>query len=926
MNEQAASFNRARSVFEELVEAPQLERQARLEALGEEEPELASQVLALLAADRSAGGDGDGPLDQPVGRFAGTLVEDWLAHEQMPTRVGPYRVVSLLGRGGMGEVFLAERADGQFEQEVALKLMRRGLDSAEIVRRFYRERQILARLEHPNIARLLDGGLADDGRPYFALERVAGESILVYAAEHQLDVEARLRLLVTACRAVDAAHRQLIVHRDLKPAHILVTVDGTVKLLDFGIAKLLEEELGPEGATALDHRALTPSYAAPEQILGEPVATTTDVYALGVVLYELLTGQMPHRREARTLSELVSKVQVETAERASAALRRQAAKGDVEAKLRARRLSGDLDTILSQALKRDPEYRYPSAGALADDLERHLAGRPVKAQPDSWRYRASKFIGRHRWAMAAGLAATLALCAALVWALVEGRRASASARLAETQAAAARAQAERTERVKEFLLAVFREANPMQRQREQPMTAREVLERGIDKARSELASEPALQAEVLGDLASTLSGLDTSDRGPVLLEEAVELARRGTGPDSLLVAKLHLSLASSLVGRQSFARAEELTRGALSRLDPSLGAGSREAARAKALLVLICGLQGRMEEALPLAREAVALFDQQYGPDHPDSALQRISLAEVLRSLGQLDEAEENLRWVLPRLAAAHGPGHLRVALARLNLASLITQQGKLRQAEPLLDEARGQLERAAGERDGAHLNALLQLGRVQLQLGKVESAETAFSRVLALRQAMGHVGAAAAQSNLGWMWIARGRLDRAAAAFESARTLLANAGQRESSGFELATLGLGYTALLSDQAERAAGLIRPAADRLEQLAGPEGDEMLQTLRFRGELDRHVGRIASASEQHRRALALGERRLRGDHPTLAELALQLAADLVASGDPATRPEAEALLARSRASFATLDPAHPRLSLLAATEKALRRLP
>jgi murein DD-endopeptidase MepM/ murein hydrolase activator NlpD len=414
----------------------------------------------------------------------------------------------------MGEVFLAERADGAFEQRVALKLVKRGMDSEEIVRRFERERQILARLEHPGIARLLDGGTAPDGRPYFVLELVAGEPILAYCRRVKASFEERLRLVIDACEAVDAAHRSLVVHRDLKPSNLLVSAEGQVKLLDFGIAKLLAE--APEEiATQQMRMLLTPAYAAPEQILGEPVTTATDVYALGVILYELLTGRSPHPR-GRTPAAVASDAGGETVERPSAVLREADPEsggegaGIPDRRRFARRAQGDLDTVVLAALHRDPRRRYGSAAELGTDLRRFLEGKPIRARADSALYRGRKFLLRHKLASAALLAAVLSLVLGI----------GVSAR----QARIATAQAQRAERVKGLLLSIFREANPESGQGPE-LTAREILADGARRVETKLALEPEVQAELFDAIAQ----IDQSLGGRASPERVCHQGRRSPG-------------------------------------------------------------------------------------------------------------------------------------------------------------------------------------------------------------------------------------------------------------------------------------------------------------------------------------------------------------------------------------------------------------
>src|SRR6185503_18396474 len=316
--------------------------------------------------------------------------------------IGPYRLGTELGRGGMGTVFLAERADGQFDQRVALKLVKRGMDSAEILDRFRAERQILARLQHANVARLLDGGVTPDGQPYFAMEHVEGEPLTTYCQRVSLSTALRLRLFLQVCEAVEYAHRNLVVHRDLKPSNILVTPDGQVKLLDFGIAKVLDPGSTDPAVTRREERVLTPRYAAPEQLLGQPVTTVTDVYSLGVVLYEMLAGRHPYDAGGSAPAANEAGVPV-------------AVPGTLGA--------AELASVARMAMRPEPDRRYPSVRALADDVRRHLEGRPVSAKPDRFAYRAAKFVRRHRVAVASALVVALSLMAGVAGTLWQARKA-----------------------------------------------------------------------------------------------------------------------------------------------------------------------------------------------------------------------------------------------------------------------------------------------------------------------------------------------------------------------------------------------------------------------------------------------------------------------------------------------------------------------
>lgn len=360
-------------------------------------------------------------------------------------QIGPWQLVRPLGRGGMGTVWLAQRADGHFQRVVALKLISAGLESEAIESRFLRERQILASLNHPNIAKLLDGGMAPDGRPYFVLEYVDGLPITQHCDQRRLGVVDRLRLFLQVCRAVAHAHQRLVVHRDLKPSNILVTGERMVQLLDFGIAKLLHPDVrGMAELTRPEDQAMTPRYAAPEQIRNETITTATDIYALGVLLFELLTGELPygmsdqagHALERAILEQEPRRPCATLSDPANLRVAAHASERGAELGELSRQLEGDLETVVLKALKKQPADRYPSVEALAKDLEAYLDGKPVSAQPDSWRYRLGKFVGRHRAAVALGSLAVLGLLIAVLASLAEAERARLALRQSEAVNAA----------------------------------------------------------------------------------------------------------------------------------------------------------------------------------------------------------------------------------------------------------------------------------------------------------------------------------------------------------------------------------------------------------------------------------------------------------------------------------------------------------
>lgn len=401
---------RTKEVFQEAQELPPAEQGAFLERVCAGDAELREEVRSLLAAST----DTADFLEDSAFLGAEHLLEEQIVDPLIGSRLGAYQVMREIGRGGMSSVYLAERADAQFAKQVAIKVMRRGVDTSDVLRRFQTERQILASIEHPNIARLLDAGTTSDGLPYFILEHVEGRPITEYASAAQLSIERRLELFRTVCSAVQFAHQRLVIHRDLKPSNILVTADGTVKLLDFGIAKLLSAKGEvAEPLTMTVQRVMTPGYASPEQVRGGPISTGTDVYSLGVLLYELLCGQRPYRLATRTTAEIERAITEQNPPPPSTIAREP----------HRQQLRGDLDNIVLMAMRKEPERRYGSVEQLSADIHRHLEGLPVSARKDTFHYRAGKFVQRHKVGVLAALLVITTLIGGIIGTTSQARRA-----------------------------------------------------------------------------------------------------------------------------------------------------------------------------------------------------------------------------------------------------------------------------------------------------------------------------------------------------------------------------------------------------------------------------------------------------------------------------------------------------------------------
>src|ERR1700675_3842923 len=598
-----ARWQQIQDLFDQLADVEVAERTAHLEKSCGGDAELRLSVTSLLDLDRRR----EDPLLNAIGAAAESLLED---HQDrlIGTRIGPYRVVSILGHGGMSTVHRGERDDSQYRQTVAIKVLQHAPLHPRLRSRLHSERHILATLDHPSIARLIDSGDLEDGTPYLVMEHVDGESIDTYCDSRTLFVRERLELFVKVCAAVQYAHRNLVVHRDIKASNIFVTVDGTPKLLDFGIAKLLAPESLSHTlpVTRLQERMLTPENTPPEQGLGRPSPTGTDIYSLGVLLYQLLTGRSPYRLlsysqlqleraicmddPVRPSQMVVSRLKGETdVDRSRISDRR----GLSPQRLRAR-LSGDLDAIVAMAMRKEPDRRYPSVEALADDLSRHLLGQPVRARQGDWRYNTAKFLRRHVWAVAGVGAAFLGL------ALFGGVPAWENNRIKLGREATA-LERDRAQQVSAFLVDVFSQADPFNARGKEP-TAKDLLDRGAEKIRGNSSLQPEVRAQLLESIGLAYRRQGLSERAIPLLEQAVAIRRQERPLDNghIAVALANLARALSDSGHLISAQADLEQAVALS----ESGAGSR-----------------RIETADILVQFGNFALDARSDPDHASQLL-----------------------------------------------------------------------------------------------------------------------------------------------------------------------------------------------------------------------------------------------------------------------------------------------------------------
>jgi serine/threonine-protein kinase len=815
-------WRRIKQILEDVLELPERERVRFLDRACDGDAELLREVASLAELDGRIGELFETPALAP--RPASPATSDPTLDLSVPAaavpgadptgrRIGAYRVLRPLDPGGMGEVYLAERCDA-YRQRVAVKVVPRGTANDELIRRFRRERQILADLEHPHIARLLDGGATADGRPYLVMEYVDGEPLDRYCDRRRLPIRARLELFLVVLEAVRHAHQHLVIHRDLKPGNILITAEGAPKLLDFGIAKLLEpEEEGDlrDPPTRPGGGPMTPNYASPEQLLGGPVTTASDVYSLGVLLYQLLTGRRPYDFALGPPREVSRKILHEAPEPPSAVVERTVealdadgeltpvppeavsrARGTEPGRLR-RRLAGDLDAVVLRALAKAPEDRYPSAEALADDLRNHLEYRPVTVRPARWPYLAGKFLRRHRLAFATVtlvllLIAGFTVAVTVFWqrAVVERRQAEVATWLLDDllrhfgPERSEGASVSKAAFLDDGRRRMERETAPASELREvvaaalalgyqdlgELGAARELLEEAVTIGRQRPGGDDVRLARALDDLGGVLYRLGEDGEAERLFREALALRHRLHGPgDHPEILSLLNNLATVRVRRGEHALAEEGYREVLEKKRRLTGEDSSYV-RTLNNLAYVLAEQGKVVEAEELYRRGLELrLAFHGGRGHPEVVRSLLSLGTLLYERGELAEAEALLREVLAFRLEADGEEHPRVATVRHNLGLVLLATGRSREAEELLRQALDVRRATYGEDHPQVANARRSLAMALLARGRPAEGERLARQALETlrrRWTPGHWRIADAESVLGGCLTALGHLPEA--------------------------------------------------------------------------------------------------------------------------------------------------------------------
>ncbi len=858
-------WQRLSPLLDALFELEPDERARSLTLMRDEDPQLASELEALLQLELEREDFLSEPLVAP------------LPGPRIGVEVGPYRLERLLGEGGMGQVWQAARSDGLYQRRVALKLLRPGLADPNLRLRFTRERQILARLAHPHIARLLDAGVSADHQPYLALDFIEGEPITDYCRNRKLSLDSRLRLFAQICAAVSHAHANLIVHRDLKPSNILVSPAGEVRLLDFGIAKLLDMEQASPEHTRTGVRAFTLHYAAPEQIRGEPVSTMTDVYSLGVVLYELLTDAKPYRLKRQTDAEWEEAILLTDPLKPSQTLQRNidAALDDVDNKLdtqalkrRARIVAGDLDNIVLKTLAKKPEQRYPSVEALALDLERYRQGKPVQARPQGVGYRLQKYVSRHRWALATGVLVAAVLSSALA--------------IVAWQARQAVREANRAAAMQDFVTGLFETAGNAPRGASVDLRA--LLDAGIARGNRELAMEPRSRAEVFGMVARLRLGLGDDREAMALLErQAAILDTLGDVPTSLQLEAITLrGRALHQLGQQ---------RDCIDTMQPWLATARREQAQLSPQVAEFYSRLARCRRALGERNSARQLFERSLGlrrdvlDDKVGVVENLVDLANLHADAGDPDEAMRKLRAALSQLQQQVGYRHPLAIEIQRRIGMLQRGQSDTTGAAQSFDAALALATDLMGERHPTTLALRRQRAGVYMEQGWFDTAERELrstNRLLIERLGNKHADVGANFHALGLVAWERGNLEAALADLARAVAIW-----RPLSDHTQFARGLADYA----QVLNAAGRSREAMRAITEARAVRVAQLGKDNPRVGDLDRIHGEMLAANGEHDDALErLDEAvRLTGggygpDHVRTREAELSLAREQLRDGD------------------------------------------
>jgi serine/threonine protein kinase/Tfp pilus assembly protein PilF len=813
------------------------------------------------------------------------------SHALTGKRIGSYRILREIGQGGMAAVYLAERADDQYRKLVAIKMLKPGTGGDEILRRFRIERQALAQLDHPSIVRLIDGGSTEDGLPYLIMEYVDGVRIDEYCDAHKLPITERLQLFRAVCMAVQYAHENLVIHRDLKPSNILITREGVVRLLDFGIAKVLNLQRSPDTTlTRADWRAMTPEYASPEQIRGQAITTATDVYSLGVLLFELLSGHRPYDCTGQSLLEVERMVCETEPEKPSTVIYRKeenasdpgdagpprtpervsSQRGLQPAELQ-RRLRGDLDTIVMKALEKDPSRRYGTAAELAADIGRYLFHEPVLARPASATYRTRKYVRRHPVGVTVAAGLILLLAGFAVMQFFQLRRITR--------------ERDRANRVTDFMEGMFKVSNPSEA-RGNSITAREILDKSSKDIDTGLAQDPELQAQMMFVMGDVYRGLGLFPRAQQLYQRSADIRRRVLGPENADTLRSEDALGWILNQEGHAADAEKLQRETVNIKRRVFGVQNLDTLRSITMLAWTLDREGKYSEAEKLEREAIDTRRRVTKTDDRDSLAVMNNLGATLSHEGRYPEAEKIKRETLDLRRRILGPEDPDTLTAMNNLASAFQREGHYAEAEKLQRETLNLQRRILGPEHPDTLRSMSNLAVTLFDENQLGEAEQLQREALATKQRVlgpEHQDTLWAVTSLAQTLRHEGHLAEAEKlqrqTFEIQHRVLGAEHPDTLSN----TVSLAITLRKEGRYSEAEKLARQAVDAMTRLRGPDHPYTLEATDELAQILGKEGRYDEAEKLARQALQVQRRVLRPDHPDTAETAYDLACILAHTG-------------------------------------------
>ena len=876
-------WEKIQSLFEEALELSPSERDNFLKDKCGDDKELFNEVITLLRAD-----------DNQHSIFSGSA-GDYIAVDDASLDgkiFGNYRAIKQIGAGGMGSVYLAERVDGHFEQMVALKVVKPGMNSNEIISRFEAERQILAKLHHPNIARLLDGGISELGLPYFTMEYVEGKPISEYSDEKNLTIEQRLALFKKVCEAVLYAHQNLVIHRDLKPSNILVQEDGTVKLLDFGIAKVFEEDDDQKFVTRTAMRVMTPEYASPEQVKGETVSTATDIYSLGLILYQLLTGCPPYEVKTTSALEMEKIICLTEPPKPSIMVTKISLEGSQDVKSTTsgfiterrnttisklkKRITGDLDNICLMAIRKEPERRYSSIAQFITDIDNHITGLPVIARKSTAGYRTRKFVQRHK------VGVIVATIAVLVIALVTTFY---TIQLAEERDRA-QLEAEKSKKVSEFLAGIFEVSDPEQSKGE-TITARELLDIGVKRIESELSDQPEVLANMLSVTGNVYKSLGLYEQALILLQRAYSINDSLLGSSSPETAKCLNDLANLNFAMGDYESAIKRFNEAIEKRKDIFGEESLETAESMNDLGMVLREEGEYDESEKLLTASLVIRKKILSLKSAEVAQSINNLALLKEDMGEYEEAKRLFEESLQIKENIYGKFHPSVTETIGNLAYLLQQIGEYEEASKLFSETLEIDKQFFGDLHPVVSTDLYNIASNTALMGDLNSAEKLYSDVLEFdKKLLGedHPYIALDLNNLAGILSDKGDYEKAEELYKKSLNLNKKiyGNEHPEVATSLSNLGVMYSRW--KKYELAEPYLKSALDMRTKHLGENHPNVVTSINIYASLLIGQKMYEEAVELYRRSLNLRIKMLGEDHPQTANAFLGLGNALIETKD------------------------------------------